>query len=219
MALISIAVVDDHRLFREGLIRLIKSFGMDFKVTIEAQNGKDLINCLQVNPVPDVALVDIEMPQMNGFETIEFLKKEHPSVKVLVLTMVENDTTLIRMLRLGIKGFLSKDIDPVELKTAIISACNNEFYQTPNLTNQIITALNKSGEEAVSEISDQEKKFLELACTELTYKEIAHQMCLSVKTIDGYRANLFEKFGVKSRVGLVLFAFKNGLISSLGLSK
>jgi len=208
---IKIAVVDDHHLFRSGLINLIQSFGSDYKVSMEASNGKEFISALESNALPDIVLMDFNMPVMDGFETSAFMQKKFPQVKVLVITMVEDEKTMIRMLKLGIKGYLSKDVEPEELKKALDITSTKGFYYTDHITGKLISAMNETQDTSKS-LTAREQQFLELACSEYTYKEIADQMGLSIKTVDGYRHDLFEKLEAKSRVGLVLYALKNNLV-------
>ncbi len=210
---ISIAVVDDHHLFRSGLINLIHSFGPKFEITSESANGKEFISKLN-DQKPDIVLMDLHMPVMDGFETSSYLKANFPEIKVLVLTMMEEESTMIKMLKLGIKGFLSKDVEPAELKNALETIASKGFYYTDYVTGKLLNAITDTHSNAAHEqLNEREKKFLELACSEYTYKEIADIMCLSIKTIDGYRNNLFEKLNAKSRVGLVLCAIKNKLVT------
>jgi len=210
---ISIAVVDDHHLFRSGLINLIQSFGDNYKVIMQANNGKEFTTALETAPQPDIVLMDLNMPVMDGFETAALMQKKFPKIKVLVITMVEDEKTMIRMLKLGIKGYLSKDVEPGELKKALDITAAKGFYYTDQVTGQLISEALESGDPAKNTINAKEMRFLELACSELTYKEIADQMHLSAKTIDGYRDSLFYKLEVKSRVGLVLYALRNHLVA------
>jgi two-component system, NarL family, invasion response regulator UvrY len=212
---ITIAVVDDHKLFRSGIINLIHSLGKEFKVVMDANNGKEFIDQINKDDLPDIALIDVGMPVMDGFQTATMLQKNYPQVHVLVITMVQDEKTLIRMLRLGIKGYLSKDVEPSELKQALYAISQKGFYYTDYITGKLIETIQdpQKQDNIISQLSERELQFLELTCSEHTYKEIAEIMCLSVKTIDGYRNMLFEKLHLKSRVGLVMFAIKNGLVS------
>lgn len=212
---VSIAVVDDHKLFRRGLINLIHSLGDQYHVVSESANGKEFFSTLAEQGItPDIAILDIDMPVMNGFETAETLQQKYPDIKVLVITMVEDERTLIRMLKLGIKGYLSKDVEPEELQLALNAISLKGYHYTDHLTGRLIEAMQDHAAHHPSPgINDREQRFLELACSEYTYKEIADIMCLSIKTVDGYRNNLFEKLNVRSRVGLALYAIKNRLVT------
>lgn len=218
--MIHMAVVDDHKLFRAGLINLVRSLGDEFQIQLEANNGQELLDSLDAiqadssQSLPDLIILDIDMPIMDGFETAERMRELFPGIKILVLTMLQDEATLIRMLRLGIKGYLSKDVDPEELKTALLEIYNKGFHYTDAFTGRLIAVLqgDEQTTEATSLLNERELTFLEYCCSELTYKEIADRMFLSPKTIDGYRAALFEKLEAKSRVGLVLYAIKNGIV-------
>lgn len=210
---ITIALADDHQLFRSGLINLIHSFGTNYKVVTEASNGKELLLKLESAPLPDLVLIDLNMPVMDGFETSLQLQKKYPNLKVLMISMVDDEKTMIKMMKSGIRGYLSKDIEPEELKTALDITYSKGFYYTDQLTGKLINALqDNSVNGGLPLLTEREKQFLDFACSELTYKEIADKMFLSIKTIDGYRNDLFEKLDVKSRVGLVLYAIKNEMV-------
>lgn len=215
MKKVKLAVVDDHKLFRDGLTELINGFN-EYAVMIEADNGVDFLKQIKAKGVPEIVLLDINMKEMDGFETAAWLKENHPEVKILVLSMYENENAVIRMIKAGAKGYVLKDITKKELEQALSSLVNKGYYYTDMITGKLIHILsgnddNKGGNAAkdVSSLNAKEMEFLKLACTELTYKEIAEKMCLSVHTIDGYRDALFEKLGIKSRVGLAIYAIKN----------
>lgn len=211
---IQIAVVDDHKLFRSGLINLVHSLDPSFVVSIEANNGQELLDSLTSNPLPHIILLDVNMPVLDGYETAVILQKDYPEIKVLVITMNDAEQSLIRMLKLGIKGFIGKDVDPGELKLALYELMNKGFYYTDLLTNQLIQSLQTPKKEVADEnvLTEQELIFIHFSCSEDTYAQIADKMHLSPKTIDGYRASVFEKLNVKSRVGLAIYAIKEGLV-------
>ncbi len=211
---IKIAVVDDHNLFRSGLIKLIQSLGSTYKVIIEAKNGRDFINQLSDNSIPDIALVDISMPIMDGFKTAAELQRIYPQIKILIVTMNNDEYSLIRMLKLGVRGYINKDIEPDQLQKALDEMQTKGYYYTDHLTDHLINAIKYpiTKSETKSPLSKRELKFIELACSEDTYEKIADTMRLSAKTIDGYRSSVFEKLNVKSRVGLVMYAMQNGLV-------
>ena len=218
MEKVKLAVVDDHKLFRDGLTELINGFS-EYKVIIEADNGKDFINQLSAKGIPDIILLDINMKEMDGFETAEWLMQHHPEVKILVLSMYENENAIIRMIKAGAKGYVLKDIRKIELQQALSSLVSKGFYYTEMVTGKLIHAItggdeNKPGystKDTVS-LSTREIEFLKFVCSEFTYKEIAEKMCLSIHTIDGYRDSLFEKLDIRSRVGLALYAIKNKIV-------
>ena len=211
----SIALVDDHSLLRNGLAALINSFE-GYNVLFEADNGKDFINQLQTHAVPDIILLDITMPEMNGFETAAWIKQNTPSIKILILSMMDNDEVVISMLKAGARGYILKDSKPALFKQALDSIRDSGFFMNELVSNKMLKYLTheeKKGNEVslVSELSEKEIAFLKYACTEMTYKDIASNMQISPRTVDGYRDDLFKKLNVQSRVGLVIFAIKNGL--------
>ena len=215
---VKLALVDDHKLFRDGLAELIGGFS-EYKIIIEADNGADLIGQLKDKDVPDIILLDINMKEMDGFETAEWLKEHHPEVKILVLSMYENENAIIRMLKSGARGYVLKDIRKKELEQALASLVSKGYYYTEMITGKLIHVIStldeakpgQSLKDLVS-ITPREIEFLKLACTDLTYKDIAEKMHLSIHTIDGYRDALFEKLSVKSRIGLALYAIKNKIV-------
>jgi DNA-binding NarL/FixJ family response regulator len=161
--------------------------------------------------------MDINMPGMDGFASVQWLNESYPRVKILVVSMIEKEESIVRMLKLGVKGYLSKDVEPKELGEALESVMNKGFYYTDFITGNLIHSLqgdsNTSAKSAALNLmNEREKEFLQLACSEFTYNEIASKMFLSPKTIDGYRNALFEKLNVRSRVGLALYAVKHGLV-------
>ena len=214
---IKVVLVDDHVLLRNGLANLINSFG-GYKVLFEANNGKDFTDQLKPATAPDIVLLDINMPEMDGYETAVWLKKNYPLVKVLALSMYDNENAIIRMFKAGAKGYILKDCDPAELRAALDSINSKGFYYSEMVTGRLIHTINQLDEDDntvknLIQLNDRELEFLKLACSELTYKEIADKMFLSPRTIDGYRDALFEKLNVKTRVGLVMYAIKNGIVN------
>ena len=208
----SIAIVDDHRLFAQSLEVLINSFG-NYDVAFYAPNGNDFINTLEEkNKLPDVVLLDINMPVMGGVETMKWIKENHPELKVIALSMDDSEETIIKMLRYGAKGYLLKDIHPDIFQKAISDVIEKGFYYSDNITNALLDSIDRKDKDEAVKLKEREVEFLKLACTEKTYKEIASEMFLSPKTIDGYRESLFYKLEVKSRIGLVLYAIKNKVI-------
>lgn len=211
----SIVLVDDHTLLRNGLASLVESQGNT--VLFEADDGKEFIEKLDANNLPHIVLMDINMPEMDGFETTLWLKQNHPQVHVLALSMYDNETSIIRMLKCGAKGYILKDSEPAELKTAIDDILNKGFYYSDLVSGKLMHAINKMDDETddlknLVPLNERETDFLKYACTEMTYKEIADKMFVSPRTIDGYRDALFEKLKLKTRVGLVMYAIKHGIV-------
>lgn len=209
-------MADDHVLLRNALASLIDSFG-DCRVIHQSGTGKELTNSIADNVIPDVVILDLNMPDMDGFETAEWMQKNYPQVHVLMLTMYDSELSLIRLLQAGVKGFLKKDIHPSELKFAIHSVVQSGYYYSNHTTGKLVNLFrnnpdgNKSLQKAM--LSHQELKFLKLACSEFTYKEIAQQMGLNPRTVDTLRDQLFTKLDVKSRVGLAMVAIRHGVVT------
>lgn len=211
----NIALVDDHALLRNGLATLVKNLG--HTVLLEAYNGKDFINKLNASPLPDLVLMDINMPEMDGYDTTQWLKEHHPKVMVMALSMYDTEGAILRMMKCGAKGYILKDSEPAELKEALDSLFARGYYYSDLVNDKIIDALNNidgNNHETKSlvQLTEKESEFLKLACTDLTYKEIADRMQLSPRTVENYRDALFDKLNVKSRIGLAMFAVKNGLV-------
>jgi two-component system invasion response regulator UvrY len=212
-----VALVDDHVLLRSGLASLIRGFG-GFDVLFEACSGKDLIRQLQCFRRPDIVLLDINMPDMDGFETACWLRRNYPEIKVLALSMYDTDSSVVRMLKNGAKGYILKDIEASELRMALESIMDKGYFYTDNVTGKLIHTISSLDEPELRvrrllTLNERELEFIKLVCTEWTYKEIADRMYLSPRTIDGYRDALFEKLNVRTRVGLAMYAVKNGIVS------
>lgn len=213
-ALTYIALVDDHILLRNGLASLINSFP-GYKVCLEADNGNEFIRLLPVAQTPDIVLLDITMPGMNGFETAAWIKANAPQIKILVLSMMDNENAIISMLKEGARGYLLKDSKPRVVQQALNDVRDRGYFMNELVSNKMLHYITGKGEtesnSVIANLSEKEITFLKYACTEKTYKEIAAEMGISPRTVEGYRDTLFEKLGVVSRVGLVVFAIKNGL--------
>jgi DNA-binding NarL/FixJ family response regulator len=213
----TVAIADDHRLLRNGLANVINNLE-EYEVILEADNGTDFIEKLGSKGVPGLALLDINMPGMDGYDTALFLKNNYPEVKVLALSMYDSEEAVIRMLKSGAKGYILKDIEPSEFKIALDSLVKKGFYYSELVTNKLVHAINSLDEpdqkiKNLLTLTDRETEFIKLACTEMTYKEIADKMFLSSRTVDGYRDDLFLKLNIRSRVGLVIYAIKNGIVT------
>ncbi len=210
-----VALVDDHELLRTGLAAIINSFE-GYKVVIEANNGIQFIEMLDKQNNPDIVLLDITMPQMDGYETSSWIKANMPKTRVLVLSMLENDTAIIRMLKNGARGYILKDSKPKLFKEALDNIRDSGYFINELVSNKLMHYINHeevfdSDAMAMASLTENETTFLRLVCTGKTYKEIADEMFVSPRTIDTYRDNLLKKLEVKTRVGLAIFAIKNGI--------
>ncbi len=213
MEKIKIAIVDDHKLVSKALENMI-SFNPNFEVLLTCYNGQDLLDKLQkAQKMPDVILMDINMPIKNGIETTAIVSKLYPNLKVIALTMEDNESTIIKMLTAGAKGYLLKDMSPDILFDAIDIVHHKGIFYTDLVTQSLLKIKTEEKQmlDLAETLKERELEFIKLACSELTYKEIAEKMFLSPRTIDGYRDSVFVKLNVKTRVGIVLFAIKHNL--------
>jgi len=188
----SVVIVEDHILLSQALAGLVEGFSK-FKILYLCKNGKELLTRFKdPKNIPDIVLMDINMPIMNGIETTKALKEEYPQVNVLALSVEEDETTILKMLRAGAKGYLLKDTEKSILENALIEVQETGFYHTKDVTNLLLGSLQPKKENKAL-LKEREMEFIKHACTEKTYKEIAGDMFLSPKTIEGYRDAVFEK--------------------------
>lgn len=209
---ITIAIADDHQMMRDGFISMLKTNYPDvFNLLFSAENGKDLIHKLNTSTTsPDILLLDVSMPIMNGYAAMEVIHKKWPDLKVLGMSMYDDDYVIIKMLLNGACGFITKDIAPDDIYTAITTAYQKGVYF--HGVSKKFNARSKSKlKEQVPNITAKELHFLSLCATDMPYKEIAKELCLSVRTIHSYRDSIFNKFDINNRVGLALFAICLGL--------
>jgi two-component system, NarL family, invasion response regulator UvrY len=209
-----IVLVDDHILIRKGLAEMITNTGKAL-VVFEGSNGKELIEYLENNPAPDVLLLDINMPVMNGFDTAAYLQQTYPLLKFLALSMMDEEDTIIKMLANGAKGYLLKNIEPSVLLNAIETVIEGSFYLNNLVNNKMVYAMQKeiSTISAKQVLSEREIEYLRLTCQEKSHKEIAELLFISPRTVDYYRDGLFDKLQIKTRVGLVLYALKHNIVA------
>ena len=222
MKKIKLAIVDDHNLFRKGLIKLINLGDRENKYSIlfEADNGNELKEKLDKRSLPDIVLMDIDMPDMDGYEAAAWMNQYYPNISILVVSMFETEEAIIKMLRFGVKGYLSKDIEVEDMHMALEAISNKGFYYSDFVSETMANAIQDKNENKKKDnlnvvwdnLSANEKIFLDFACTDLTYNQIAEKMFLSPKTIEGYRESLCSKFNVRSRVSLAMYAVKNGFV-------
>jgi len=211
--MIKVVLADDHVLLRQGLANLIDGFG-NYKVAFQADNGRDFIEKLARDAKPDIVLMDINMPLMDGYETSLWLKENAPGIRVLALSMYDDEISIIRMFRAGVKGYVLKDCEPAELRHALDVVMDRGFYYSDLVTGVFMHSVTRAQDDPMGkaiDLNSREVGFLKLCCSEMTYKEIASEMNLSPRTIDGYRDDLCAKLGVKTRIGLVMYAIRNGI--------
>ncbi len=207
-----IALVDDHQLFLKSLSLMLESFKV-YQVVLEASNGKDLQEKLgKIKELPEIILIDVNMPIMNGIETAKWLSENYPQIKPVALSMNADDNAIISMFKAGCCGYLLKDTHPNELEKALDEINRKGFYNADAGNISFRRILMKVDEKEEIQISPKEMIFLQYACSDLTYKQIATEMHLSERTIDGYRESLFRKFNVLSRVGLCLEALRKEFV-------
>jgi len=204
-----VALVDDHKLFRKGMLELVNGFS-GYHVSLEAENGRDFIQKLFPENIPDIVLLDISMPVMDGYETARWLQNHHPDVKILALSMSDDDDTVLRMLQCGVDGYVLKNADPSELRMALDAMEVNGSYYSSSVS-EILKRDLTTKKQPEPALSEREIAFLRLACTELPYKSFAPFLQVSPRVVEATRENLFKKLEVVSRTGLVVYAIKNGI--------
>lgn len=212
MEIIKLVVTDDHEMFRYGLQRIFSTYP-DISFLFGASDGKDLLDKLSKlskKELPDIAILDINMPIMNGYDTAKKLKLLYPNIKILALTMYGEEANIIRMIKSGANGYVLKTDKPDKLYSAIKKIYSEGYYHS-DLTSSVMMK-EVHGDDVDIVLSDREHEFLKYCSTDMTYREIAETMELSERTIDGYRDKLFQKFDVKSRIGLVIKAVKTGIV-------
>ena len=217
MSDILISLIDDQQLFRSGLASLIRSVP-GFTLLSEAENGKLFIEDLESSgALPHIALIDMEMPEMNGVELNAALQKKYPSIKVIVLSTYNQERFIAKMIEAGACGYLTKNCEIEELKTAINSTYKNGFYfnQDTLAAMRNISQYKSSDIKNISniaiELTAREKEVLVLLCNELSNNEIGERLFISPRTVEGHRNNLLSKTGCRNTAGLVIFAIKNNL--------
>lgn len=217
---IQIALVDDQVLFREGIASLIR-LEQDFDLVMEADNGKEFLTSLKErNELPDIVLTDMEMPEMDGMQLNEEIRKHFPSIKVIVLSVHAKERLMARMIQAGASGYLLKNCNKEELTKAIRNVYNQGFYITPDVLKAIQSPLAKTKtitntQSIPVDLSAREMEVLKLICEENSNTEIAEKLFLSVRTVDGHRNNLLAKTGCHNTAGLVIFAVKHHIYEVL----
>jgi two-component system, NarL family, response regulator NreC len=213
-AYIKLAIADDHELFRDGVAMMLKQFP-DIEVVGQAENGKELIEIVNQHS-PDIVLTDISMPVMDGIEVTRFLSKSNPAIGIICLSMFDEDNLIIDMLEAGAKGYLLKNADKLEIAEAIKTVYNQQPYYCRRTTVKLAAMIaaskfNPYKHFAKPDFTDREVEIISLICKELTNKEIADTLFLSIRTVEGYRLKILEKMNVKNSIGLVIYAIRNNL--------
>lgn len=216
MKKIKIALADDHKLFRAGIKTLLEQFE-GFEVALEAGNGEELLKELSKKKA-DIVLLDVNMPVMDGFKTAEALKQRFPKIKILMLSLHDEDRYVLHLMELGVNGYLLKDCEPEEVEKAIRTVMVKEHYfndfinkiMLRNSTTKSVRSSNAFNMKA--DLNEREMEVLTQICEGLTNAEIADKVSLSQRTIEGYRVKMFEKLNVKNTAGLVAYAIKNQLV-------
>ncbi len=215
MDFVKVAIADDHKIFRKGVILSLRQFN-NIKFVQEAENGQELINGLAESN-PDVVLMDLKMPVKDGIESTKYINKHFPTIRIIILTMYEDERFVGHLMDSGANGYLLKSTDPAEIKKAIADVMRTGFYLN-NFVNRILIKKNYSKQKfnptlnSEVVISEREKEVLTLVCMEYTAQEIAQKMEISARTVEAIKDRLMERFGVKNSVGLVFYSLKNSLI-------
>lgn len=209
-------IADDHTLFRKAMVNLLRTFERVYEVK-DAENGKELLTLIKVDK-PDVAIVDLQMPVMDGAETCENIISKYPDVKIIILTMHDSEKYILHMMETGVHAFLLKNTEPDELEKAIYSVVEKDFYHNDLVASVLRKNVKekKTGQRPIfrhTELTDREKEILVLTCQELTIREIGQRLSLSENTVRNHRVNIMEKVGVNNTVGLVKYAYEIGLVS------
>jgi DNA-binding NarL/FixJ family response regulator len=212
MSIMKFVIADDHKIFRQGL-RYALVDDHRLKCLGEAENGIELLNLIEKQR-PDVALVDVKMPEMDGIEATKRIRASYPGIKILILTTYDDENLILHLLDIGINGFLLKNAEPDEIKKAIYYVYEHDYYFNDLVSNTMLRSITTRSKlkEAVK-LNERETEVLKLICGEMTAVEIAAKIFLSPRTVEGIRTNLIEKTGAKNTAGLVIFALKNGIVS------
>lgn len=214
MAIITYIIADDHKVFRQGLRYALNSDSA-LKCIGEAENGIQLLQLLG-SITPDVVLLDMKMPEMDGMEATKAIKEKHPATKIIVLTMYDDENFVLHMLDMGVNGYLIKNAEPEEIIRAIYTVHENDYYFNDMVSKLMLKTIVKKKQVQQRtkdniQLNDKEKDILRLICNEHTNAEIAEKVFLSQRTVEGIRSSLLEKIGVRNTAGLVVYAVKNGI--------
>lgn len=210
MRKLKIYIADDHTFVRKAMMRLLNTFHRIGEMN-EAADGKELIDLINIS-LPDVVILDLEMPGMNGFETAKYLVEHYPEVKILILTMHTEEVFILNLMELGVHGFLNKNAEPEEVERALYSVFDRDFYRNEIVNQALRNGIKRTPTALAGKLSPRELEILLLICQELTPPEISARLQISEKTFFNHRANILTKLAVRGNVGLVKYAYQNGLL-------
>jgi len=208
---LKVYIADDHTLFRKAMVNLLQTFDRISDVK-DAENGKDLL-ALMKSETPDVAIVDLQMPVMDGADTCENIIARYPDVKIIILTMHDSDKYVLHMMEMGVHAFLLKNTEPDELEKAIDSIVDKDFYHN----DWVVSIMRKNVKAqrptfSTEHLTEREKQIVQLVCRELSSKEIADKLSISERTIENHRSTIMKKLGVRNTIGLVHYAYQTGIV-------
>jgi len=207
---INLAIADDHEIFRDGLSMFISKIP-EFKLVAEARNGIELLTLIKRTDI-DVILMDVRMPELNGIEATKIIRKEHPAIKIIALTMFDDEQSILNMYHAGVSGYLLKNTNRTQFETAVKTVSQGGTYFSNEATIQLIRKAAKGSESDLQQFNDREIEIINLLCKQYSSKEIADKINLSIRTVEGYRMKIMKKIDAKNHAGIVLFALKHGLI-------
>ena len=214
---IKIAIADDHKIFRDG-IKMALSNKDNLKILWEAEDGKDMMHKISIK-MPDVLLMDIRMPEIDGINAIQILRKEYETVKIIVLTMYDDHQMITKMMEMGANAFLTKTTDPEEIYEAILTCINDDYYFNDLVNAAVMGKLMQKksvrqiyGDSLPVTFSEKEIKILQLLSEDKTTEEISKVIFLSPRTIETIRQNMKSKVNAKTIGGLIMYAMRNKLI-------
>ena len=209
--IIKIIIVEDHIIFREGIKKVLAEIS-GVEVMAEAENGEQFLKLLEKHK-PDIVLMDLKMPVMDGMVATEKALKLYPDLKIIVLTMFGDEEYLYSMVLKGIYGYLLKTTSLTNLERAIRMVSNGQQYYTPELNGLLAKKLRQFSSSEIPAFTAKENELLKLLCKGLSTEEMAEKLCMSKRTIEGYRAKLLQKTGLSNTINLVIYAIRNKLVN------
>ena len=219
MTTLKLAIADDHELFRKGFISMLSGIS-DFEFILEAANGQELLDKMAID-TPDIVFMDLQMPVMDGIQATEATFERFPEVRIIVVSMYNEDRFVIHMLEKGVQGYLLKDTSPDEVEKAIRRVADEGFYYNDFVSKAMHRKMvNRQHHKhplfpnaANVSLSVREKEVLQLICDGLSTTEISEKLFISVRTVEGHRLRILEKTGTKTTAAAVAFAYKNQLLT------